>query len=717
MPTTHLGDGAWHLCAIKYDGTLHGCGTNYNYALGDLVALDATLSTLTQIGSTNSWVWVSNGAYHTAAIQEDGTLWTMGKNGSGECGQGTTSDIAVLTKVGVATDWAKVYCGGPVTVAIKADGTLWICGDLTYFGGSSSQTTFTQVGSATNWVTATCSYNSIGAINTSGELYTAGSNDYGELGHNDTTPRSALTKVGVETDWAEVHSASIYIAARKTTGILYGAGFNKGVSGIGFIGQGTAVSVDEFTAMSGDTFTSVSVGVGTVGLKSTGVPMVTGDNADGALGTGDTVNADTLVVSDTAPPGVTLVMQGDANTYCVAGGKLYAVGYGGEGALGEGTTTTVTSYVDTGFYVIAPTFEDIEQTCAVISDATFSWGSSFIESVSATDSLVNQAVSWLLDSIRAVEAVSPKTNTVFSYSDSAVANDLITAAMSLIVADITTASESQIVGSAANLVSVLVATGAASTQTSAVFAVSEVVTALDAFNRGLLEQMYDGASTTEAISTLYTSVLEAVSSAVMQDVVSNHVSVYAAASNSLTSSEVTSLNQLINLLIEDNASSVIHLSIGGEVYTGWVMNTSTMASSEYQGLKFNSLCRLDNRYFGASASGIHELSGSTDDGVDIATYIQSGLMDFGSNQQKAIPDAYLAVDIDGRIALGVTVSEKKDATQFWYEVSADQVAVNNLKLPIGRGLRGRYWKFDIASESLSDFESLTLLPVVLTRRV
>jgi hypothetical protein len=47
----------------------------------------------------------------------------------------------------------------------------------------------------------------------------------------------------------------------------------------------------------------------------------------------------------------------------------------------------------------------------------------------------------------------------------------------------------------------------------------------------------------------------------------------------------------------------------------------------------------------------------------------------------------------------------------------DKEATDNVKVPIGRGLKGRYWKFEVASESMATFEALTLLPVVLTRKV
>ena len=91
-------------------------------------------------------------------------------------------------------------------------------------------------------------------------------------------------------------------------------------------------------------------------------------------------------------------------------------------------------------------------------------------------------------------------------------------------------------------------------------------------------------------------------------------------------------------------------------------------------------------------------------------------MDFGSSMQKSMYYGYLGTDSAGRIALGISVSEKSGASMDWYEVATDDEAIGNVKLPIGRGYRGRDWKFSVAGTAMKSFESITLLPVVLSRR-
>jgi alpha-tubulin suppressor-like RCC1 family protein len=73
-------------------------------------------------------------------IKTDGTLWTWGSNGSGQLGDGTTTDRTDPVQVGTDRDWASVSGGDSHTVALKTNGTLWAWGwnDLGQLGEASS---------------------------------------------------------------------------------------------------------------------------------------------------------------------------------------------------------------------------------------------------------------------------------------------------------------------------------------------------------------------------------------------------------------------------------------------------------------------------------------------------------------------------------------------------------------------------------------------------
>ena len=70
---------------------------------------------------------VSCGAWLTAILRTDGSLWICGNNSYGQAGQGTTSYEVPLTWV--MDDVAQVSCGSLTITALKNDGTVWVWGD------------------------------------------------------------------------------------------------------------------------------------------------------------------------------------------------------------------------------------------------------------------------------------------------------------------------------------------------------------------------------------------------------------------------------------------------------------------------------------------------------------------------------------------------------------------------------------------------------------
>ena len=132
--------------AIKTDGTLWCWGKNSYYGqLGDNTTTHRS-SPVQTIARGTDWKQVACSDYTVAAIKTDGTLWCWGRNLYGSLGDNTTtsrsSPVQTITR---GTNWKQVSCGYSHTAAVKNDGTLWTWGGnsngkLGWWGGGSPDT-------------------------------------------------------------------------------------------------------------------------------------------------------------------------------------------------------------------------------------------------------------------------------------------------------------------------------------------------------------------------------------------------------------------------------------------------------------------------------------------------------------------------------------------------------------------------------------------------
>jgi alpha-tubulin suppressor-like RCC1 family protein len=228
-----MADGGY---AIKNDGTLWSWGRNLYGSVGDNTGIQR--SSPVQIGSDTDWAYIGNGGkeYAAFAVKTDGTLWTWGRDGYGECMQNTAGSLvrrSSPTQVGALTNWAKVE-NYSATYAVKTDGTLWVAGPNNNGGLGTNNRTFysspVQVGALTNWSFGIGGYASA-AIKTDGTIWTVGINTQGALGTNTVySYRSSPVQVGSSTTWstfslgeqnvAAINDGALYVWGRNNAGQL-----------------------------------------------------------------------------------------------------------------------------------------------------------------------------------------------------------------------------------------------------------------------------------------------------------------------------------------------------------------------------------------------------------------------------------------------------------------------------------------------------------------
>lgn len=124
-----------YTAAIKEDGSLWTWGDNRCGQLGD----GTIENKYTPIKIMDNVVAASAGCDHTAVIKEDGSLWIWGWNEDGQLGDGTTENKT--TPVKIMDNVAAVSMGFSHTAAIKEDGSLWTWGE-NIFGQLGDGTTY-----------------------------------------------------------------------------------------------------------------------------------------------------------------------------------------------------------------------------------------------------------------------------------------------------------------------------------------------------------------------------------------------------------------------------------------------------------------------------------------------------------------------------------------------------------------------------------------------
>lgn len=235
--------GLYHTTAIKTDGTLWTWGLNDNGQLGtnDIVNTSSPIQTVA--GGAN-WKQVSAGFFHTAAIKTDGTLWSWGRNTSGELGTNNTiSTSSPVQTISGGTNWKQVSAGDGHTAAIKTDGTLWLWGRNDYGAlganllNAAISSPVQTISGGTNWKQVSAGQSTTGAIKTDGTLWMWGKNDFGQLGVNYTSPNqinSPVQTVAGGTNWKSMQVGGWHVSAIKTDGTIWSWGLNNnGQLGIG----------------------------------------------------------------------------------------------------------------------------------------------------------------------------------------------------------------------------------------------------------------------------------------------------------------------------------------------------------------------------------------------------------------------------------------------------------------------------------------------------
>lgn len=172
--------------------------------------------------------------------------------------------------------------------------------------------------------------------------------------------------------------------------------------------------------------------------------------------------------------------------------------------------------------------------------------------------------------------------------------------------------------------------------------------------------------------------------------------------------------------IEEGAALYVSVRAGEDEIHGWVMHPDNLAFSEYRNFPFNSLTAVNGRHFAVAEDGLYELTGDDDAGEPIEAAIQTGLMDLGTHFIKDAKAAYLGYTASGKLVLKVVTTAKGQKEEWWYQLKQGSApSLRDGRVTIGRGLRAKYWQFEVVNADGADFEldDIQVMYNILSRRI
>jgi hypothetical protein len=155
-----------------------------------------------------------------------------------------------------------------------------------------------------------------------------------------------------------------------------------------------------------------------------------------------------------------------------------------------------------------------------------------------------------------------------------------------------------------------------------------------------------------------------------------------------------------------------------KLYRGVVMNLSNQAITTYSNFPFNSISYFNGEFIGANDEGLYLLGGSLDKTMRINSKLKTGVLNLGDNFIKHIRNVWLTYRTDGHLALVVYVDEDADnPVEIQTEIVSAEIQEERLKIP--RGLRGRYYTIELKNLSGADFDidELSLVVESIRRKV
>lgn len=370
----YVGAGAFFTCGLTTGGSAYCWGDN---SLGQLGNGSAASSSSVPVLVSGGWVFASLavGYEHACGATSAGAVYCWGGNGSGQLGDGTTTNRSTPVQVLGGLTLQGVVAGYEHTCARTSPGNAAYCwgsnsdaqlGDGTF----TDRTTPVAVqGGLAFTALAGGGYHTCGLVSTT--AYCWGNNFDGQLGDQTTSTRTAPTLVTGGLAFQALSGGSWHTCGRITTGDAYCWGWN------GFGQNGNAFAFDHLAPVpisGGLSLRSISTNnQHSCGVSTGNTAYCWGANVYGQLG--DASYADRLTPVAVSGGGTyQSVTTGEEHSCALTTGSAVSCwGLNDDGQLGDGTVATRNTPL-----AISGTYQSVTagnyHSCALSTNTVYCWG-------------------------------------------------------------------------------------------------------------------------------------------------------------------------------------------------------------------------------------------------------------------------------------------------------------------------------------------------------
>ncbi len=299
---TTIAAGYEHGLALKRDGTVWAWGNNTYGQLGNNESGNY-YTTAQQVWGLTNITAIEAGQYHSFALNDEGLVWSWGRNEYGqlgigsEAGQSTTPvQVRVYSDNSSLKGVTAIAAGTLHSLALKSDGTVWGWGNKNDYQLGSDARTWPVYKRASRIIgldniTAIAGgrYHSA-AVQYNGSAWGIGRNSEGQLGDGTTTsPRTTPVQASGVTNVTAITAGLWHTMTLKSNGTVWGYGRDcYGQLGIPRVCGATSSAVQALDSDSANLTDVIAIGSGeyhSLAVKSDGTVWATGRNTYGQLGT------------------------------------------------------------------------------------------------------------------------------------------------------------------------------------------------------------------------------------------------------------------------------------------------------------------------------------------------------------------------------------------------------------------------------------------------